>query len=134
MNETAGAQTKNQKSEGGRITVVVSILIITFGVGLYLNNHHVIPGVDWFWVLGLTIVGLLILTLGGIDKFSIVAGPYLMCLAGFIFLYQTDRISLDTVIPALIILFGVLVLLSYFLPVRVPYWLIEDKDEEDSAT
>jgi len=86
MNETAGAQTKNQKSEGGRITVVVSILIITFGVGLYLNNHHVIPGVDWFWVLGLTIVGLLILTLGGIDKFSIVAGPYLMCLAGFIFL------------------------------------------------
>ncbi|MFB3788817.1 MAG: hypothetical protein ACE15F_20855 [bacterium] len=133
MNGKAEDSTKNQKSEGGRITVVISLLIITFGVGLYLNNHHVIPGVDWFWVLGLTVAGLLILMLGGVDKFSVVAGPYLLCLAAFIFLYQTNRISLDTLIPALIILFGILILLSYFLPVRVPSWLIEDEDEEDST-
>mgnify|MGYP007069069074 FL=1 len=112
------------------MTVVISILIITFGVGLYLNNHDVIPGVDWFWVLGLSVVGLLILTMGGIDKFSIVAGPYLICLAGFIFMKQTGRISTETLIPALIILFGVLILFSYCLPFRSPRWLIENPGNE----
>lgn len=48
-------------------SVVVPILLITVGFGWLLTAQEVIPGVNWVWVLGLGIVGVLTFALGGVN-------------------------------------------------------------------
>ena len=108
-----------------RASIAVPILIITVGVGWLLTAHNVIPGVNWLWVLGLGVVGVLILALGGIDKVTVVLGPFLVTATFLSLLRQTERITVDTEVPCLVIAAGLLMLISRFLPVPPPSWLIE---------
>jgi hypothetical protein len=101
------------------------ILMITLGVGWLLTVHNVLPGVNWIWILGLAVTGLLILLLGGIDKATFVIGPFLIASTFFSLMRQTGRISIDTEAPSLVIVFGALMLLAMLLPIRVPAWIIE---------
>ncbi len=109
-----------------KITIVAPLLMITVGTGWLLTTHQVLPGIDWVWVLGMAVVGILIMALGGIDKFTIVVGPFLLIATTFSLLRQTGRMTDKTEIPCLVIIAGFLVLLARFLPVPAPRWL---KDE-----
>jgi len=109
-----------------KMSIVVPVLMIACGVGWLLTIHRVIPGVDWIWVLGLAAGGVLVLALGGIDKMTVVVGPFLIISTGFSLLRQTGRISIDTEVPSLLIVAGVLILLSRFLPVPLPPWLVTE--------
>ena len=64
------------KSKG---PLVVSILIVTVGVGWLLSALKVEPEINWVWTLGLVVVGILAFVIaGGIDKVSIVLGPWFL--------------------------------------------------------
>ncbi|MHC4696496.1 MAG: hypothetical protein ACYTFA_07135 [Planctomycetota bacterium] len=112
--------TKNKGS------IAIPACLIAMGTGWLLTTHDVLPGVNWVWVLGLGIVGVLILALGGIDRFTLVVGPFLIISSVFSILRQRGRISPDTEIPCLVIAAGILMLVSRFAPVPSPRWLTDD--------
>ena len=101
-------------------SLTAPILIITLGVGWLLTVHNVLPGVNWVWILGLAVTGVLILVVGGVNKVTFVIGPLLIASTFFSLLRQTGRISIDTEVPSLVIAFGTLMLLAKLLPLRSP--------------
>lgn len=107
-------------------SIAAPILIITVGAGWLLTTQDVIPGVNWVWVLGLAVVGVLILVAGGLDKVTAVVGPFLIIATLFSLLRQTGRISIDTEVPSLVIAAGVLMLVARLLPLPAPKWLIDE--------
>ncbi len=56
-----------------RSRFVAPILITTIGTGWLLTVHHVLPVLEWAWVLLLAMLGALVLFLS-VDKVSIVVG------------------------------------------------------------
>ena len=63
--------------------------------------------------------------LTGIDKVSVVVGPFLLIASAFSVLRQTDQLALDLEVPLLVIVFGVLLLLTRVPAIPVPRWAIE---------
>jgi hypothetical protein len=109
-------------------SLTAPVLIITLGLGWLLTVNNLMPGVNWIWVLGLAVIGFLVLAVGGIDKVTFVVGPFLVASTFFSLLRQTGRISVDTEVPTLVIVFGVLMLLAKLLPIPIPKWIIEPGD------
>lgn len=107
-------------------TLVLPVLLITVGVGWLLTTLEVAPGIDWVWTLGLAIVGLLTFALVGIDKVSMVTGPFFIATSILSVLRQTGRLRLDVEIPILVILAGVLLLVARMPAIPVPTWIIEE--------
>ena len=123
------------KSSKGMLAI--SILIIAVGIGLLLNAMGLLPKIDWLWTLGLLVVGVLILGFGGIDKVTIVIGPFLIFAALCSFLRQINLLPLKYEIPLLIIVLGCLLFLSIVLELPFPGYLqevLEAKEEEQEET
>lgn len=108
--------------------VIVAVLIIALGIAWLLNTLKVIAGVDWVWTCGLGITGILVLALGGLNKLSFVAGPFLIVASIFSVLRQTGKLRIDIEVPILFIVFGVLFLIALLLQLPTPSCL---QDEED---
>jgi hypothetical protein len=108
-----------------RSRFVAPLLITTIGTGWLLTVHHVLPGVEWAWVLLLAMLGALVLFLS-VDKVSIVVGPSLMIGSGLSILRQTGWISVDTEIPLLTIVVGSLWTAAHLLPLAAPSWILAD--------
>jgi hypothetical protein len=106
-------------------SLAVPIMIIAVGVGWMLTVHHVLPDVNWIWPIMLAIAGVLVIIVGGADKFTLVVGPFLIVGSIFSLLRQTGRIRIDSEVPALVILLGVLMLLVRLLPVPAPKWFTD---------
>lgn len=111
--------------------VAIAVLVIALGVAWLLNTLHVIPGIDWIWTSGLGIAGILVLIMSGIDRVSVVVGPFLLVSSVLSVLRQTGRLRFDIEMPILSIVFGVLFLLAVVLPVPKPHFL-ECNDEHEN--
>ena len=109
----------------GRGTITVPVVIITIGIGWLLTVLNVLPGVNWVWVLALGVTGVLVLVISGLNKVSIVVGPFLILATFFSLLRQTGRLSMDVEVPMLVISAGALMLVSRLMPVPPPSWLSE---------
>src|SRR3990172_11371038 len=91
---------------------VVPILVILLGVTWLLNVLKIIPGVDWIWTVGLAAVGILTLAVGGINKLTVVTGPFFMVASVCSILRQTGSLEIDREVPILTIVLGCLLLLG----------------------
>ena len=80
---------------GSKKTLAVPILVIALGTGWLLTTCNIVPGVNWIWVVGLGVTGVLILA-ASIDKVTAVVGPFLMAATIFSLLRRTGRMSVDT--------------------------------------
>ncbi len=107
-----------------KLAIAVPVVIIVLGVGWLLTVHGIVPGVNWVWTLGLAAAGVLTLV-AGIDKVTIAVGPFLIIATFFSILRQRGLISVDTEVPCMVIVAGVLLLLARLLPIRSPTWLKE---------
>ena len=96
--------------------VAIALLVIALGVAWLLNTLNVIPGIDWIWTGGLGIAGILVLMMSGIDRVSVVVGPFLVVTSVLSVLRQTGRLRFDIELPILAIVFGVLSCLPWFCP------------------
>jgi hypothetical protein len=105
-------------------TLVLPILMITFGVGWLLTTMGVVPEIDWVWTLGIAIVGILAFALGGIDKVTVVIGPFFLLAAFLSILRQTERLRVDMEVPILVIAAGVLLTLARLPSIPAPTWLV----------
>ncbi len=103
--------------------VAIAVLVIALGVAWLLNTLNVIPGIDWIWTGGLGIAGILVLMMSGIDRVSVVIGPFLIVSSVLSVLRQTGRLRFDIEMPILAIMFGVLFLLAVALPFPKPHFL-----------
>ena|SRR5213593_2818545 len=111
--------------------VVISLVIIALGSSWLLNPLEVIPGVDWVWTVGLGISGLLVMTLGGLNKLTFVMGSFLIVSSVLSVLRQTGRLRVDLEMPILFILVGFVLLLANLFRLRTPGVL--RREEEDEA-
>src|SRR5438094_7949418 len=69
--------------------VAIAVLVIALGVAWLLNTLNVIPSIDWIWTSGLGIAGILVLMMSGIDRVSVVVGPFLLVTSVLSVLRQT---------------------------------------------
>ena len=114
--------------------LVLAILIITIGVGWLLSARGYGPGIDWVWSLGLGVIGILTFVVsGGLDKLSVVLGPFFLVSSLLSILRQTGKFPLDTEVPVLVILIGVLLLLAQMKVIPKPKWLLPPGDNESKS-
>jgi hypothetical protein len=107
-----------------RAGLTVPILIIVVGVGWLLTNQGFGPGINWVWTLGLVAAGILVFVLSGIDKASVVIGPFLLLASLMSVLRQTGGLSLDVEVPVLVISVGVLLLVAQLPAIPTPNWMV----------
>ena len=86
--------------------------MVAVGLGWLMNILEIIPGVDWAWSLGLGATGLLWLVCGGINKGTIVIGPFLLITSVLSIARQGGHLQFEVEVPLLIITLGALLLLS----------------------
>jgi hypothetical protein len=114
--------------------LVLGLLIITVGVGWLLTAKDVAPGIDWVWTLGLGVIGIAaFIVSGGVDKVSIIIGPFFLIASGLSVLRQSGRLEQDIEVPVLVILVGVLVVLAQMSFVRVPRWAVTRSMEREQT-
>lgn len=113
--------------------LILGILIITVGVGWLLTAQGLVPGLDWIWTLGLGVIGVLAFVIsGGVDKASVVIGPFFLIGSLLSILRQTDRLALNTEVPLLVIVIGVLVVIAQMSAIPEPKWYEPPREGESS--
>jgi hypothetical protein len=113
--------------------LVIPILIVVVGLGWLLTIEGIVPGVNWVWSLGLGIVGVLLLV-RGINKFSVVVGPFFLIAALLSIVRQTGRMSIDAEVPVLVIILGLLMLVAQLPLIPAPQWVSEVPQSQDDST
>lgn len=108
-----------------REPLIFSMGLIVLGVAWLLNSFEVLPGINWVWTLPLGILGLATLAIGGLNKVTVVIGPFLMIASVLSILRQQDRLSANHEIPLLMIVLGGLMLVSYLAPLAPPAWMLD---------
>ncbi len=101
--------------QGRKTAIAISLLIIALGLAWLLNELQVISGIDWFWVTALGVSGLLLLTLGGLDRFNFIVGITLIVCSVLSVLRQGKVITTDLEPPILFTTVGLLLLLAHLL-------------------
>ena len=106
-----------------RGVVFLALLIVMLGLGWLLTVLGLAPDVGWVWTFSLGLVGVLVFVVSrGLDKVSVVLGPFLI-VASFLSIFrQSDRLRLDVEIPILTMVLGGLLLLSQLPAIRLPRW------------
>jgi|SRR6476646_1152936 hypothetical protein len=111
--------------------LVFAILIIAAGTGWLLTALDVRPDINWAWVLSLAAVSFLAFAVsGGIDKFSVVVGPFFLLSSLLSFLQQSDTMAIKVEIPVLAIAFGLLLLLARSSLIPLPRWFTPTRRHE----
>ncbi|MFN6127530.1 MAG: hypothetical protein ACK6DC_03925 [Planctomycetota bacterium] len=113
-------------------TLLLPILLITIGVGWLFGNLGIAPSIDWIWTLGLAAAGLLTIAVGGIDKVTMVIGPFFLAASCLSVMRQTGKLPLDLELPILVILSGILLLIVRHPSIPSPKWMSDnDRREAD---
>jgi hypothetical protein len=103
--------------------LALSLLIIAVGVGWLFTSLGFGPGINWVWILCLGGAGVLVFVMsGGVDKSSIVFGPFLLISSGLSIVRQAGQLSFDTEVPLLVITLGVLMFIAQLRVIPVPSW------------
>jgi hypothetical protein len=109
--------------------LIAPILVIALGITWLLNVLDIMPGVDWIWTVALAAVGVITLLLGGINKLTVVVGPFLMISSVCSLLRQIGSLPIDREVPILTIILGILMLLVQILDLPMPEALKPKEDE-----
>jgi uncharacterized membrane protein YhhN len=88
------------------------ITLIIVGSAWLLWYFRLFPDIDWIIAAGLVAGGVAILFLDGITKKSVVAGPFLIASGISWALHDRGRVSWTALVPALLIVLGVLMLFA----------------------
>lgn len=107
-------------------TLILPVLLICIGAGSLLTTLGIIPAVDWVWTLGLAAVGVLSFLLGGLDKVTVVVGPFFLFASLLSILRQTERLNVNVEVPILVMLAGVLLLIAHSPAIPSPKWILKN--------
>ncbi|MBB5016950.1 hypothetical protein HNQ59_000212 [Chitinivorax tropicus] len=93
-------------------SALIPVALIVIGLAWLLDEFHVFPEVNWFWITALTAAGVAVLLLDGINKSSVVVGPLLIGGGITTFLRQYLDLRFGAQWSVLMILLGVLMLVA----------------------
>ncbi|HAH44650.1 MAG TPA: hypothetical protein DCM07_07275 [Planctomycetaceae bacterium] len=124
MHESTSTIAKTTKSTSDRKTLILPLLIIGIGTGWLLTTLGIVPGINWIWTLGLAVVGVLSFAVSGIDKSTVLIGPFFIIASCLSVLRQTGRITLDVEVPTLVIVIGILLLVARIKAIPLPDWMV----------
>ena len=96
--------------------IAISFLIIALGVAWLLNAMRIAPNLDWIWIIGLGVSGILLLTVTRLDRFNFIAGVSLIVSSVLAALRQSGRLTINIEAPVLFITVGILLFLAQLLP------------------
>lgn len=117
---------------GSKGTVVLALLIITVGGGWLLTTLAVAPGINWILTLSLGMIGVLAFVVsGGIDKVSIIVGPFFLIGSVLSILRQSRLLTIDIEVPICVIVIGVLMLIAQLRVIPVPKWFVPLKETQE---
>ncbi len=116
-----------------KIGLIAPVLLISCGVAWLLSVTNVAPQIDWVWVIGLLAVGFLLMLVLGVDKVTVIVGPFLFLSAAFTVLLQTDLLGSELAFPLLVIALGVLLLIARCGCVPSPRWIMSDDAPNELA-
>ncbi|MGE3172020.1 MAG: hypothetical protein AB7O97_05290 [Planctomycetota bacterium] len=111
-----------------KTTLFVPILVIALGTGWLLTALDVAPRIDWAWTLSLAGLGLLTFAMGGVDKATVVVGPFLLAASCLSVLRQGGSLPVNVEVPILVILCGVLLLVARSPRIPTPRWVLPETD------
>jgi hypothetical protein len=106
-----------------RTKFVLPVYVIVLGLSLYLNSLDVVPGVNWVWPASMATVGLLTFLVWGVNKLSVVVGPFLVIASICSFLSQVKLLQRSSEISLLVMALGVLLLIVQVLKLPSPDFL-----------
>ena len=88
------------------------VALIVVGLGWLLWEFRLFPDLDWIVALGFVLGGVLVLVLDGINKNSVVIGPFLVGIGVAWFLHDRYYLPWRVEIPGLLVLLGLLMLVA----------------------
>ena len=88
------------------------ITLIIVGLVWLVWHFRFFPDVDWVIALGFVAGGVALMVIDGINKNSIVIGPILIAMGAAWWLNDRYRISWSLIIPALLVVLGVMMLVA----------------------
>jgi hypothetical protein len=94
-----------------RMKFVGPIIVVILGVSWLLNTWDVVAGVNWVLTIGLATAGVCVPVVVGIDKLTVVAGPFLITVSVCRFLAVVGRLGTSVEKPIYVIILGCLLLL-----------------------
>jgi chromate transport protein ChrA len=98
------------------------VALIVVGLGWLLWEFRLFPDVDWIISLCFVVGGVLVLALDGINKNSVVIGPFLVGIGVAWFVHDRYYMPWRIIVPGLLVWLGVLMLVarSQRIPDRSP--------------
>lgn len=88
------------------------VALIVVGLGWLLHELAIVPQANWVVILALFAAGCAVLLIDGFNKSSLVKGPLLIAASAAVLLHQHQNWPWSTLVPALLILWGVLLLIA----------------------
>ena len=111
-------------------TLILPILLIIVGTGWLLTTLGIAPQINWVWTLSLAIIGCLAFVVDGFNKVTWVVGTFFVITSLLSVVRQTGRITIDTEIPVLVIVSGILVLIARHPAIPNPNWMPDASSDD----
>ena len=90
----------------------IPVTLIAVGLGWLLWELRLFPDVDWIISLGFIAAGIAVMAIDGINKNSVVIGPFLVGIGVAWFLHDRYYLPWRVEIPGLLVLLGLLMLVA----------------------
>jgi hypothetical protein len=88
------------------------VTLIAVGLGWLLWEFRLFPDVDWIISLAFVAAGVAVMAIDGVNKNSIVLGPFLIAIGAAWLLHDRYGTHWRYIIPVMLVLLGVLMLVA----------------------
>lgn len=88
------------------------VTLIVVGLGWLLWEYRLFPDVDWIIGLGFVVAGIAVIAIDGINKNSLVVGPFLVGIGLGWLAHDRYDISWRLIVPVMLVLLGALMLIA----------------------
>ena len=88
------------------------VTLIVVGLGWLLWEFRLFPDVDWIITLGFIAGGVLVLVLDGINRNSVVVGPFLVAVGVAWFMHDRYLTNWRLIVPVMLVVLGALMLIA----------------------
>ena len=88
------------------------VTLIVVGLGWLLWEFRLFPDIDWIISLGFVAGGIAVLVLDGINKNSVVVGPFLVAIGIVWFMHDRYGTTWRLIVPVMLVVLGVLMLVA----------------------
>jgi hypothetical protein len=88
------------------------VTLIVVGLGWLLWEFRLFPDVDWIIGLGFVVAGVAVIAIDGVNKNSVVVGPFLVAIGVAWLAHDRYGIQWRLVIPVMLVLLGALMLIA----------------------